>query len=109
MRILQINATYGLGSTGVIVKELSDVCLKNGIDSFIAFPKGQGIADGKFCFYEIGSWLDHKLHALLCRIAGKQGYYSKLATKKLINYIRKINPDIVHLHNLHRKPYPLRC
>lgn len=37
----------------------------------------------------------------MTRLTGKQGYYSKRATKKLISYIKDIKPDIVHLHNLH--------
>ena len=32
---------------------------------------------------------------------GKTGFASKHATKKLLKFLDKINPDIVHLHNIH--------
>lgn len=98
-KILQINAVYGKGSTGNIVKQIHENCLRRGIDSYVAFPKGQGVSDNHT--FEIGSFFDHKLHALLSRIAGKQAYYSQIPTLKLLKYIKNLNPDIVHLHNLH--------
>lgn len=101
MKVLQINATYGIGSTGVITKELSEICYKNGIKPYAAFSKGHANIDEFIDYYEIGSWLDHKIHAICSRIAGKQGYYSKCATKKFIKFISSITPDVVHLHNLH--------
>jgi glycosyltransferase involved in cell wall biosynthesis len=39
------------------------------------------------------------IHALLTRITGLTGIYSPRATRKLINYIRHFNPDIVHIHD----------
>lgn len=99
MKVLQINATYATGSTGVIVQDISEYSTIANIQSYVAYPKGHGNA--KDNFYEIGSILDHKLHAILCRIAGKQGYFSYWSTKRLIDYIAKISPDIVHLHNIH--------
>ena len=101
MKVLQINATYGIGSTGVITKDIASICRQNGIHSYVAFPKGFGKVDQGVGYYEIGSWLDHKIHAVLCRIAGKQAYYSSIATMRLLRYIHALKPDIVHLHNLH--------
>ncbi len=98
MKVLQINATYGFGSTGKIVQEIDELAQKNQIQSFVAAPKLNGKKDNAFC---IGTWLGRKLHALFSRIGGKQAFYSKFATKRLILYIKKLNPDIVHLHNLH--------
>jgi putative colanic acid biosynthesis glycosyltransferase len=99
MKVLQINAVYGYGSTGVIVKDLQDCCIEHGIDCYVAFPKGMGKSNDHT--YEIGCTLDRKLHAFLCRLAGKQSYFSCLATRSLLKYIGCLQPDIVHLHNLH--------
>ena len=98
MKVLQINATYGYSSTGLIVKDISDMLVKNGEQSYVAY---QMCLDAPENGYKAGTMLDRKVHALLCRIFGKQGYYSRLETKKLLAYIDKIKPDIVHLHNLH--------
>ena len=32
MRISQINVNYGFGSTGIIVRDLQELCLRNNID-----------------------------------------------------------------------------
>lgn len=101
MKILQINATYGIGSTGVITKELSEICQQNGLDMYVAYSKGYGHSSDYSKFYEIGSWLDHKVHAILSRIAGKQAYFSHFATIRLLKFIDKVKPNVVHLHNLH--------
>jgi glycosyltransferase involved in cell wall biosynthesis len=99
MKVLQINAVYGYASTGTIVKQIQDSCNDNKISAYVAFSKGAGESN-KYT-YEIGSYVDHKIHALLSRIGGKQAYYSYFATKRLIRYIKRLKPDIVHLHNLH--------
>lgn len=99
MKVLQINAVYGYSSTGIIVKDIQQCCMDNGIDAYVAFQKGHGIPNSHT--YEIGHVYDHKLHALLSRVAGKQAYFSNSATKGLLKYIDDIQPDIVHLHNLH--------
>ncbi len=101
MKILQINAVYGVGSTGVIVQDIHKTCLSRGIDSYVAYSTSPLGADKITNGYEIGKPFGKKLHALLSRICGKQAYFSKYSTKKLINYIDYLNPDIVHLHNLH--------
>lgn len=99
MRVLQINAVYGHRSTGVITKAIQQCCLDNGIDAYVAFPKGQGVPNDHT--YEIGSTWDHKIHAFLRRVFGKQAYFSHCPTKGLLRFIDKLQPDIVHLHNLH--------
>ncbi len=101
MKVLHINAVYGVGSTGVIVEDIHKLSMENGIESYVAYSttrKNPGeIQNG----YVIGKKLGKKAHALLCRINGKQAYFSHGATKGLIRHIDEIKPDIVHLHNLH--------
>lgn len=99
MKILLINALYGKGSTGVIVRDIYHSCINSGIECYVSCPdKSVSICDNG---YLIGTKIDHKVHAVLCRIAGKQAYFSHIATKRLLRYINKLRPDIVHLHNLH--------
>lgn len=98
MKILQINAVYGFGSTGIIAKDIKSLLENNGHKSYIAY---QTAVNPPKDSYQIGNKLDWKLHALYSRIFGKQAYASKHATKKLIKYIGKISPDVVHFHNLH--------
>ena len=98
MKVLQVNATYGLGSTGTIVRDLKECCEANGIECHVAYSKSSDKVERG---YKIGNWFSNKLHALLSRIAGKQAYFSYLPTLRFIRYIKNLQPDVVHLHNLH--------
>lgn len=97
MILLQINATYGIGSTGRIVKDIHKKAITKGISSYVACQNSSNPEET----YKIGNKLDYKMHAVLCRINGRQAYFSKRATKKLLHFIDEIKPDIIHLHNLH--------
>lgn len=99
LKVLQINAVYGSGSTGTIVRDLEHICEESGIECYIASPHVNVLNAKKH--YLIGNKMDHMFHALMTRLTGKQGYFSHKATRNLLNYIDSINPNIVHLHNLH--------
>lgn len=98
MKILQINAVNGYSSTGRTTIELNDALTKRGHQSYIAYSETI-YSDNKH--YKIGNKFGKKLHALLSRIFGLQSYFSSYSTMKLISYISKVNPDVVHLRNLH--------
>ncbi|SEL32495.1 Glycosyltransferase involved in cell wall bisynthesis [Carnobacterium iners] len=97
MHILQINAVSEIRSTGRFIKELDEYLIRNEYKSSVAFSEGILNSRG----YKIGTKLEKKIHGLCSRITGLQGYFSKNGTRKLLNHINKINPDIVHIHNLH--------
>ena len=97
MKVLQINAVYGSGSTGRTVKELDEFLIQKGCVSLLATPS----ACKKDNVYVIGDTLDQKFHALRSRITGKQAVYSNFATNKLLKWIKSEKPDVVHLRNLH--------
>lgn len=98
MRVAQINATCGAGSTGKIALEISKLLTERGIDNRIYYasgksdyPLGVKYASDKYI----------KLQALKSRIFGNYGFNSKSATKKLIKHLEDFKPDIIQLHNLH--------
>ena len=97
MRVIHINAVYGVLSTGRTVKQLDEELARFGVESSTACSLGE-LSQST---YRIGSMADVKLHAALSRINGRSGYHSRGATKKLIAYLKSEEPDIVHLHNLH--------
>lgn len=101
MKIVQINAVYGVGSTGHIVQDIHFNLKKKGYDSYVYWATGCSLPDSNQNIRRIGNTHDHKLHALFRRIDNKQGWHSKFATKQLCAELRKLNPDVVHLHNLH--------
>ena len=99
MKVLQINAVNKIASTGRNASELGEFLQKNGHSSIIAYSKGPSVVPENE--YRIGSNADTKLHGLFSRIFGKQGYYSKGATKKLLRYMNDYAPDVAVLNNLH--------
>lgn len=99
MKILQINAVYGTGSTGRMTMELHQYMLSNRIESYVACSQGCDPLDTHQI--TIGSQLDVKIHSLMGRVTGLQGYFSKAATRRLLREIDGLKPDIVHLGNLH--------
>lgn len=101
MIILQINASYGLGSTGHIVEDIKSIVEQEQGICYVAYPLVREDLRNEPNGYRIGNWIDHKLHAVLCRFYGKQAYFSTFPTLRLIRFIKKIKPDVIHFHNLH--------
>lgn len=99
MRILQINAVNQIGSTGRNVSETADFLQREGHTCAVAYSVGPTVRSE--IEFHLGSAVDTKLHGLLSRVSGKQGYFSKRATRKLLSFTDKFAPDVVVLHNLH--------
>lgn len=97
MKVVQINATCGIGSTGKICVGISQVLEQKEIENYILCSKSNEYERGIIC--SNGRYL--KLQALKSRIFGNYGFNSKKATRKMINELERIKPDIVHLHNIH--------
>ncbi len=98
MKIVQINATCGIGSTGKICVGISNLLTGQGIENAILYSS-QG--NGHECGISCSGDRYIKAQALKSRIAGSYGFQSKGATKRMIAELERIKPDIVHLHNIH--------
>lgn len=98
MIIAQINATCGAGSTGKICISVSELLSENGVENYIFYSSGSSD-------YPLGikyaNEIAIKMQTLVSRIFGNYGFEAKIATKKLINKLEKINPDVIHIHNIH--------
>lgn len=49
----------------------------------------------------MGSAVSRYLHLLLARLTDRQGFFSKYATRRLVDQLKLFQPDVIHLHNLH--------
>lgn len=107
MRVLQINVVYDEKSTGRTCKELENFLDKKGIECITAYGKGEK-NKGKNS-YRIESKLEYYTHNILSQITGLEGYFSLFATLRLIHFIKRIKPDVIHLRNLHGHYLNLRC
>lgn len=98
MRIAIINATFGIGSTGKIVKDIYEYAVSIG-DECKVFCGISAHYDEDI--YQVGNRFDQKIHSFLSRITGLPGYFSDTPTRKLLEELKRFNPDIVHIHNVH--------
>lgn len=98
MRVLQINTVYGTKSTGRTCVEVEKALQLAGHECYTAY--GNGHSSSKYA-YRIGSKIEYYFHNVMARITGLQGYFSFFATLRFIRYIEDLNPDIIHLRNLH--------
>ena len=98
MKIVQINTTCGVGSTGKICTAISRLLTENNIENYIFYSSAKSE-------YPLGikysNHLSVKLQAFYSRISGNYGFEAKHTTKKLIKMLEKIKPDIIHIHNIH--------
>ncbi|MEA4821216.1 MAG: glycosyltransferase [Erysipelotrichales bacterium] len=101
MKVLQINSVYGFGSTGKIVADIHQNCLNKGIESYVIYSRNQVDNNQMKNVYRFYDALGFYKHVILGVLFDKHGLYSKNNTKKIINKIEEINPDIVHIHNIH--------
>lgn len=99
MKVVQINILKDIRSTGRTTIELHNYLLKCGIDSYIAYGIGKKSCDARF--YKISNKFDYFFHNLAAFITKKEGYFSYFSTKRLIKWLSKIQPDVVHLRNIH--------
>ena len=97
MKIVQINTVCGSGSTGKICVGISRVLDDYNLENYILYTSGQSkSSSGIKCTEPFP-----KLQALRSRVLGNYGFNSKKTTEILIEELERIQPDIVHLHNLH--------
>ena len=99
MRVLQINLVCGHGSTGRIAVDIANMLKANGDEAFIAY--GSGTTDYLDSF-RITSDNEYRINSyFFSRILGLAGRGTRYGTRNLLKWIDRINPDVIHLHNIH--------
>ena len=102
-KLLQINPVLRTStSTGRIMKEIGELAMANGWESYVAYSKGRdGLPGSTSIPVPVGNKASVAWHGLQTRILDRHGLGSVLATKRFIEDIRRIRPDIIHIHNIH--------
>lgn len=99
MRILQINSHYNQGGAARIVACIHSQLRQDGQESYVAY--GRGAKVGNASVYRFDTTLEIYFSALASRLSGLNGWFNRLATRRLIRHIDQIQPDVLHLHALH--------
>lgn len=101
MKILMINSVCGIRSTGRICTDLADALTKQGHTVKIAYGREEVPEQYKKYAIRIGTDLDVRLHGVRARLLDESGFGSKKATIRFIEWVKKYDPDVIHLHNIH--------
>jgi glycosyltransferase involved in cell wall biosynthesis len=102
-KLLQINPVVRLNtSTGRIMKEIGELALASGWESYVAYSGARdGLPAHSSQLVPVGDKLDLAVHAAATRLFDAHGLASKRGTKAFIRRIREIDPDVIHIHNIH--------
>ncbi len=98
MRILQINSHYNQGGAARIVACIHRQLSARGQESHVAYGRGQKGEEGTYRFNTVPEVL---LSAACSRFLGKNGWYNRAATRRLLSFMERVGPDVIHLHALH--------
>lgn len=98
-RLLQVNVVSNVLSTGKIAEDIARIATANEWDCYIAF--GRDSKSGINHEIRVGNDLDVYAHYLQNKLFDREGLASKRATLRLLDSIKEISPDIIHLHNIH--------
>lgn len=98
MKILLVDVNCKNSSTGNIVYDLYTEFNKRGHEAAICYGRGPLVKEKNIL--KISSAFEVYLHAFLTRITGLTDCYSFFSTMKLIRFIKRFKPDVVHLHDI---------
>lgn len=98
-KLLLINVSANSGSTGRIAEEIGQTAISRGYESYFAF--GRIGRESKSSLIRIGNDWDVRWHGLESLLFDNQGFGSRMATKRFISEIERIQPDVINLHNVH--------
>lgn len=99
MRVLLIDVNCKNSSTGKIVYDLYTNLRRQGHEASVCYGRGEPVKEPNI--YKFGLDWETYMHAALARITGLNGCFSCFSTRRLIKYIDRFTPDVIHIHELH--------
>ncbi len=98
-KVLLVNVSANSGSTGRIAEGIGQTAISRGYESYFGY--GRIGRESKSTLIKIGNEWDIRWHGLESLLRDNHGFGSRMATKKLISEIERIQPDVINLHNVH--------
>lgn len=100
LKLLQLNECLNF-STGKITQSIGETAMQKGWESYIAYSSRESLVPCKSKVIKVGSKIDPYIHYAENLLLDREGLSSRFATKKLVEQIKAIQPNVVQLHNLH--------
>lgn len=101
MKVLMINIVCGSGSTGRIVADMWSLLKEQGHEAKITYGFGTGTRVAQEDMLRFNTKFGYYRHNIAAKLTDRTGLYSARQTKRLVEYIKRYDPDVIHLHNLH--------
>lgn len=99
-KLLIINITCNQGSTGKISEQVGLMMKQRGWEVFLAHG-ARRVNPSELSTIPFSSVKGEYLHALKSLLFDADGLGSTVATKRLVERIKEIKPDVIQMHNLH--------
>jgi putative colanic acid biosynthesis glycosyltransferase len=97
--LVQINTVVNYTSTGRIAEGIGTAAIAAGWRSVIAFGRHPRPSASETI--DLGDRLGTLVHVMATRLADRHGLHSRRATRRLVQSLERLEPDVIHLHNLH--------
>lgn len=105
IKILRITPGINIGSISRTGEQLGQLVIDQGWESYIAYTRFGGKSTSKLI--KVGNKFSIYCHALLSRCFDACGRGSYLSTVRFVHKLKEIQPDIIHLHNIHSYDFNL--
>lgn len=98
-KILLVNTVYGRGSVGRILGDLYRCGETSGYETYAAFSRTD-VPEG-MRGVRIGNVGDLAGHVAMDLLADRGGFGSSAVTKRFLQWVDTVQPELIHLHNIH--------
>lgn len=99
-KLLLINSVANYGSTGHIVEAIGKSAQGLGWDCYLACGERYS-NESSLSLYFVSSKTGQKAQMVHSFLTDRNGFSAKRATFRFIEWIKRLSPDLIHLHNLH--------
>lgn len=98
MRIVQITSVYKIGSVGKIVDDIHTSIIQNGYESYVLYGIGKKYTSPNLI--KTTTKIERDISHLYYLLTGINFSLCFFGTRKIIKSIKRINPDVVHIHGI---------
>lgn len=90
-----------MGSTGEIMRGISKCAAEEGYVVYQAYPQNRMNLPKESNDIILCGLIEYKINEKLAYLSGFNGCFAFFSTAKFLHKLKKIKPDIIHIHNLH--------
>jgi len=98
MKIIALNCTYSSGGAKVML-DIASVAIFNNYEYYVFTPSIN--PDSPDYCLSYSSSIEHKINIKIGQILGYDNAFLKFGTLNLIRKIKKMKPDVIHIHGIH--------